>query len=67
MPSGYLVGLLAGRPLEGGWDEQMLSLTRLMRTAKDMMRFGLGEMHHRRGDYAAVNTGISYGGGTKVG
>jgi hypothetical protein len=45
----------------------MLSLTRLMRTAKDMVRFGLGETHHRRGDYAAVNTGISYGGGTKVG
>jgi hypothetical protein len=45
----------------------MLSLTRLMRTAKDMMRFGLGETHHRRGDYAAVSTGISYGGGTKVG
>jgi hypothetical protein len=62
-----VIGMLAGRPAAEDWDDQMRTLTRLMGGARGSMRFGWDETHHRRGDYPAVNTGISYGGGTKAG
>lgn len=65
-PSGYIIALLAGRPASSTWDDCMVSLAGIMNLTRDAMRFDDKEAKHRRGTYASVNTGISYGGGAKV-
>jgi len=65
-PSGYIIALLAGRPDGSSWDTSMGELARAMDLTRDAMCFDDVDATHRRGSYASVNTGISYGGGAKV-
>lgn len=65
-PSGYIIALLSGRPDAPSWDTTMEQLTGIMSLTRDRMHFDDKEATHRRGFYASVNTGISYGGGAKV-
>ena len=65
-PSGLLIALLAGRPGPLAWDLKMKKLVGLMGLAKETIRFNEGGVKHRRGRYPSVNTGISFGGGSKV-
>jgi len=44
----------------------MKQLAGLMGLAKDIVRFDEEDAKHRRGHYPSINTGISFGGGSKV-
>ena len=63
---GYIIALLAGCPDNSSWDTSMQELARTMDLMRDAMCFDEEHAQHRRGLYASVNTGISYGGSTKV-
>lgn len=65
-PSGILVALLAGRPEGQTWDKFMGGLDAEMTESAGQMTFPGDPAERRRGPYRSVNTGISYGGGSKV-
>ena len=48
------------------WDVKMQELTKKMTLAREIMKFDQDEAPHRRGQYASINMGISYGGGATV-
>ncbi|KAI0309043.1 hypothetical protein OF83DRAFT_1072616, partial [Amylostereum chailletii] len=70
-----VIAVLLGRPLDGDeqspeqrWDVAMARLAALLEEERSRVEETFqGEMgHHRRGDYAALSFGLSYGGGQKV-
>lgn len=70
-PSGIIIAVLAGCPHGPGWDEHMKHLTEDVDAAASLMTFPKvvktdKGTRHRRGDYPATNTGVSYGGGSQV-
>ena len=44
----------------------LIALKCSMETARDELSFGKWAQPHRRGEYSAMSTGISYGGGSQV-
>lgn len=65
-PSGTILVALAGRPGGPRFGDKMESLDNLMGSLMDTVQFSEKECDHRRGNYPAIHTGISYGGGSKV-
>jgi hypothetical protein len=67
-PSGVVLAVLAGRPGGHDWDERMGGLESEMMEWSKVMTFPManGRLDNRRGDYRAMNTGLSYGGGSVV-
>lgn len=59
--------LLAGRPADVSYLEDLQSLERSMHRARQTLGFSKDHLEHRRGNYPVQSTGISYGGGSKVG
>lgn len=59
--------LLAGRPDDQSYLGDLKSLKGAMADSRDKLKFGEGSQTHRRGEYPTLSTGISYGGGSKVG
>jgi len=58
--------VLVGRPTEPSYVSALKSLEASMEMARQRL-FPKGCKEHRRGLYPNVSTGISYGGGSKVG
>jgi len=58
--------LLAGRPEEESFLEDLQDLEASMRDARSRIYFNEESSNHRRGKYPMKSTGISYGGGSKV-
>ena len=65
-PSGIILVALAGKPTGPGFDSKMAKLGNRMGSLMDTVQFTSQECEHRRGNYQAIHTGISYGGGSKV-
>ena len=63
--AGKVMALLAGRPREPGWEEIAARAMGLLENARAACELDDGAPQ-RRGVYASVNTGISYGGGQTV-
>jgi len=59
--------VLAGRPEDETFLSDLKDLKGAMELARDRLTFPKGSEHHRRGQYPSFSTGISYGGGSKVG
>jgi hypothetical protein len=63
--------ILAGRPIDSGWDdvlaraEKVMASARRQGTAKGI--FNPKNVWHRRGNFAVLGDGVSFGGGQKVG
>ena len=64
-PSGTIIAVLVGRPCGPGWDHHMGNLAGDMDAAANFIKSS-AKKGHRHGDYPAVNTGVSYGGGSQV-
>ena len=58
--------VLAGRPRDHSYAEDLADLERAMEDARSKLGFKAGTQGHRRGEYPHISTGISYGGGSKV-
>jgi hypothetical protein len=58
--------LLAGRPNDDSYLEDLKSLERAMEASRSELHFKAECLNHRRGAYSALSVGISYGGGSKV-
>jgi len=58
--------LLAGRPKDPDYVEDMKSMEQSMHRAREQVHFNKESLKHRRGAYPMKSTGISYGGGSKV-
>jgi hypothetical protein len=65
-PSGTILAALAGRPRGEGFRDKTERLDGFMGYLMDTVQFSEKERGHRRGNYPAIHTGISYGGGSKV-
>jgi hypothetical protein len=63
---GEVFALLAGRPQDKTFVDDLKLLEKEMEIARDSLSFGKGTDQHRRGEYPTMSTGISYGGGSKV-
>lgn len=61
-----MIALLAGHPRGPGWDELMKSLEGDISAAANLTGPQIGGNRHRRGQYPAVNIGVSHGGGSHV-
>ncbi|KAI0038445.1 hypothetical protein FA95DRAFT_1505673, partial [Auriscalpium vulgare] len=59
-----IIGSLAGRPVgDDTWDDDCVDAYDEMTDALGELKLSPDERFHRRGDYPAITTGISYGGG----
>ena len=58
--------LLAGRPTDKSFLQDLQDLEASMQDASSRMHFSEESSNHRRGKYPMKSTGISYGGGSKV-
>lgn len=61
-----VVGVLAGRPQDPSWDETTQEATRAMCEAYASCRFKKTNVKHRRGEFATLARGVSFGGGRTV-
>ncbi|TFK64366.1 hypothetical protein BDN72DRAFT_774653, partial [Pluteus cervinus] len=68
--NGRIVGALAGRPRNSGWDDVLGNACEVLRNIRlvgDVANcFGPNDIDHRRGRFLAVPVGVSFGGGQKV-
>lgn len=64
--SGRIFAVLAGRPQDSSWDSVNPQLQEIFETARDAYQLDAKQKDHRRGEFAAVACGISYGGGQQV-
>ncbi|KAI0039344.1 hypothetical protein FA95DRAFT_1504302, partial [Auriscalpium vulgare] len=64
---GRIIGSLAGRPVgDLTWHDDCVDTYLAMDEAKEDLKLSKDQRYHRRGDYPALSTGISYGGGQTV-
>ncbi|KAI0677450.1 hypothetical protein C8Q78DRAFT_1065988 [Trametes maxima] len=61
-----VVALLAGRPRDPSWDSVVEEADRAMGVAARTCRFTEEQHNHRRGTFATLARGLSFGGGRKV-
>jgi hypothetical protein len=63
--------ILAGRPLDPGWEKVMEGVEEAMVAARKegfaKGVFNSRNVNHRRGLFAVLNDGVSFGGGQRVG
>ena len=59
--------LLAGRPAAEGYAETLTQLEAAMAEAGERFSFTGRKKENRRGEYRAISTGVTLGGGSKVG
>ena len=59
--------LLAGRPAAEGYAETLTQLEAAMTEAGERFSFTGRKKKNRRGEYRAISTGVTLGGGSKVG
>lgn len=64
---GRIIGLLAGRPRGEEWDQVVAGATKAIERTAKKCSFSEGEAKGRRGVFAALSVGISFGGGQTVG
>lgn len=64
---GSVFMVLVGRPRDQTYVSDLKSLERAMEAARGKLTLPKASQDHRRGQYPNVSTGISYGGGSKVG
>lgn len=62
---GRIFAALAGRPEDPTYLKACEEASELMLAARDKNMFERDELHHKRGDFPAVNVGIIHGNGTK--
>ncbi|KAF8069136.1 hypothetical protein FPV67DRAFT_1394238, partial [Lyophyllum atratum] len=59
-----------GRPCDSSWDDVVAGATSVMEEVREQATasgaIGEDDLHHRRGNFAAFATGVSYGGGQTV-
>lgn len=63
---GELYVLLAGRPADPGYAEELSDLQSAMIKAGGQFSFTGRLAKNRRGDYRAISAGVTHGGGSKV-
>ena len=66
---GRVFTLLGGMPQDHGgqtWDEVVGGATAAMRRCNERCSFTPSQLSHRRGDFAVLEHGVSFGGGRKV-
>ncbi len=63
---GRIVAVLVGRPRQGDWDSVHRRAFNALKRSRRRCRFPKKTKKHRRGSFAALNCGISHGGGQKV-
>ena len=64
--AGRVIGILAGRPEDSGgigWDAVQRDAQRHMEEARTRLTASYASSQHRRGAFATLRTGVSYGGG----
>ena len=65
--SGRVFAVLAGSPKDTeGWKEVLREAKDALEYARAAYKFEQKKIVHRRGKYAAITCGISYGGGQRV-
>jgi hypothetical protein len=64
---GEVLVLLAGRPKDLGYCQDLSQLEAAMLEAKKDFDFSSGHAKNRRGRYRAISTGVTHGNGSKVG
>ncbi|KAH9856696.1 hypothetical protein C2E23DRAFT_866065 [Lenzites betulinus] len=63
---GRIIGVLAGRPNDPTWDGVVKEANRAMKEARAACSFRRADMAHRRGSYATLARGVSFGGGQRA-
>ena len=66
---GQVIAILAGRPgdeSEASWKELHDEAFHMMEEARTQASFPAKQTSHRRGQYAVLSTGASFGGGQRV-
>jgi len=63
---GETVVLLAGRPKDPSYEDALVDLEASVTEAGKNFHFSEYQRDNRRGDYLAISTGISFGGGSMV-
>ncbi|KAI0644163.1 hypothetical protein C8Q79DRAFT_1002104 [Trametes meyenii] len=63
---GRVVGGFPGRPEDPSWDSVVADATTAMQKAAGSCKFKDEQVKHRRGNYPALDAGVSYGGGQQV-
>lgn len=61
-----IVGVLVGRPDDPGWDAVAQEASRAMEEARKNCYFKKKDKDHRRGVFATLARGASFGGGQQV-
>ncbi len=61
-----VVGVLAGHPLDSSWGDVVKEANRAMGEAYKACSFTAEQKDHRRGQFATLACGVSFGGGRKV-
>ncbi|KAI9068915.1 hypothetical protein FKP32DRAFT_1587310 [Trametes sanguinea] len=61
--NGAVVGMLAGKPQDPTWGETVAQVNEAMSAASAACRFSAVQKSHRRGDFATLAQGFSFGGG----
>lgn len=64
---GRIIAVLAGCPNDSNWESVHRSGHVALQSARKRCRFPKKAKDHRRGSFPALSTGISFGGGQKVG
>lgn len=60
---GRVIGILAGRPEADDWEAVQRDAQRHMEEARMRLTGSYRSSQHRRGAFATLSTGVSYGGG----
>lgn len=62
-----VIGILGGEPRDPNWKNEVTTpLTEAFREGAKAALFTSDQKNHRRGNFAALASGISYGGGQRV-
>ena len=61
-----MIALCAGMPRDDGWDAVAVDAAGAIEEVSKQCRFSAEQLDHRRGEYPALSTGVSFGGGQKV-
>lgn len=61
-----IVAMLTGRPMDTDWDNVIKQAVEALEEAGRSVRWTWEDINHRRGFFAALTTGVSYGGGQTI-
>lgn len=63
-PDGRVFAVAAGRPCDASFDSDHDEVCNAMLAAGQATAFTSKQMHHKRGDFPAINVGVTHGRGT---